>query len=142
MNWLGRWLLKGRRDVFQERRATERHRAPQLEAYYWNGAAPAPHRVRDISSAGAYLLTEERWHPGTVLMVTLQRTDEYIDGRPRSITVKSKIVRWGVDGLGFVFVFPATTDFRGWDAYVHGADRKMFDSFVWWDRANCQTRSI
>jgi hypothetical protein len=113
-----------------------------LLAYYWNGAAPAPHSVRDISSAGAYLVTEERWHPGTVLMLTLQRTDKYIDGHPRSIPLQSKVVRWGIDGVGFVFVFPATTDFRGWDAYVHGADRKMFDRFARWNRANSQTRSI
>ena len=142
MSRFARWLSKGRRDLFQDRRDTERHRAPQLEVYYWSGSAPAPHSVRDISSGGAYLVTEERWHPGTVLMLTLQRTDEYIDDRPRSITLQSKVVRWGIDGVGFVFVFPATTDFRGWDVYVHGADRKMFAGFVWWDCANSQTRII
>jgi hypothetical protein len=149
MNWLARWLFKDRRDLFQERRElfqdrrdTERHREPQLEAYYWSGAAPASHSVRDISSSGAYLVTQERWHLGTLVMITLQRTDEYVDGRARSITLQSKVVRWGNDGVGFVFVFPATTDFRGWDAYVHGADRKMFASFVWWKSANCPTQSI
>jgi hypothetical protein len=141
-NSLARLFFKDRRDLFQERRDAERHRTPQLQAYYWNGAPPAPHSLRDISSAGAYLVTEERWHPGTVLMLTLQRTDKYIDDHPRSITLQSKVVRWGIDGVGFVFVFPATTDFRGWDAYVHGADRKMFDSFVRWNRGNCQTWSI
>src|SRR5271170_2187201 len=104
MKWLGRWLLKDRRDTFQDRRASERHGAPQLEAYYWSGAPPAPHRVLDISSVGAYLVTEDRWHPGTVLMMTLQRTDENIDGRPRSITLQSKVVRWGTDGVGLVFL--------------------------------------
>jgi PilZ domain len=141
-NWFARLFVKDRRDLFQDRRDAERHRTPQLQAYYWTGAAPAPHSVRDISSAGAYLVTEERWHPGTVLMLTLQRMDKYIRGRPRSITLQSKVVRWGIDGVGFAFVFPATTDFREWDAYVHGADRKMFDSFVWWDRPNNQKRTM
>jgi hypothetical protein len=101
MNWFARLSLK-------RRRSTERQRAPQLEAYYWNGANPVPHSVRDISATGAYIVTKERWHPGTVLTVTLQSTDEYLDARPpRLITVRSKVVRWGIDGVGFAFVFPA-----------------------------------
>jgi PilZ domain len=135
-NWFARLFFKDRRDLSQDRRDARRHTASRLEAYYWNGSAPVPHRVRDISSAGAYLVTEDRWHPGTVLMLTLQRTDEYIDGHPDSITLQSKVIRWGIDGVGFVFVFPGTTDFLGWDAYVHGADRKMFSNFVRGIRAN------
>jgi hypothetical protein len=109
---------------FKSRRSAERHRAPQLEAYYWNGANAVPHSVRDISTTGAYIVTEERWHPGTVLTVTLQSTDEYIEARPsRSITVRSKVVRWGVDGVGFAFVFP------GKGSALDGADRKVFVAF-------------
>jgi hypothetical protein len=109
---------------FKTRRSSERHRAPQLEAYYWNGANALPHCVRDISATGAYIVTEERWHPGTVLTVTLQSTDEYIEARPpRSITVRSKVVRWGIDGVGFAFVFP------GRESAPHGADRKALVAF-------------
>ena len=35
-----------------------------MAAYYWNGAAPKAHTVRDISSTGLYVVTEERWYPG------------------------------------------------------------------------------
>ncbi len=118
MSWLARML-------FQEHRKTERQRAPQLDAYYWNGANAVPHSVRDISSTGAYIVTEERWHPGTILMVTLQSTDEYIDARPPlSISVQSKVVRWGIDGVGLTFLFPSKES-----AFTHGADRKAFIAF-------------
>ena len=117
MNWFARLS-------FKRRRSTERHRSPQLEAYYWNGANAVPHSVRDISATGAYIVTEERWHPGTVLTVTLQSTDEYLDPRPpRLITVQSKVVRWGIDGVGFAFVFP------GKEGAPDGADRKALVAF-------------
>ena len=110
--------------LFHEHRKTERQEAPQLDAYYWNGANAVPHSVRDISATGAYIVTEERWHPGTVLTMTLQSTDEYLDGRPpRLISVRSKVVRWGIDGVGFAFVFP------GQGSALAGADRKAFVAF-------------
>ena len=118
MKWFARSLFKDRRD-------TERHSAPQLEAYYWNGANAVPHNVRDISSTGTYIVTEERWHLGTILMVTLQSTDEYIDARPPlSISVQSKVVRSGIDGVGLTFLFPNKES-----ALAHGADRKAFKAF-------------
>src|ERR1700733_13365907 len=118
MSWLARML-------FQEHRKTERQRTPQLDAYYWNGANAVPHSVRDISSTGAYIVTEERWHPGTILMVTLQSTNEYIDARPPlSISVQSKVVRWGTDGVGLTFLFPNREG-----ALADGADRKAFRAF-------------
>ena len=123
MKWFAGLLSKDRRD-------TERHSAPQLEAYYWNGANAVPHNVRDISSTGTYIVTEERWHLGTILMVTLQSTDEYIDARPPlSISVQSKVVRWGIDGVGFAFIFSNLTDTRNASAPLHGADRKALIAF-------------
>jgi hypothetical protein len=111
--------------LFHEHRKTERQRAPRLDAYYWNGANAVPHSVRDISSTGAYIVTEERWHLGTILMVTLQTTDEYTDARPPlSISVQSKVVRSGIDGVGLTFLFPNKES-----ALAHGANRKAFISF-------------
>ena len=118
MSWLARML-------FHEHRKTERQRAPQLDAYYWNGANAVAHSVRDISSTGAYIVTEDRWHVGTILMMTLQSTNEYMDARPPlSISVQSKVVRSGIDGVGLTFLFPNTES-----ALAHGADRKAFKAF-------------
>ena len=47
-----------------------------LAAYYWTGAAPAAHNIKDISSSGLYVVTEERWYPGTLVMMTLQKTSD------------------------------------------------------------------
>jgi hypothetical protein len=123
MKWFARLL-------FQDRRDTERHSEPQLQAYYWNGSQPAPHRVRNISSNGIYLLTEERWHQGTLLMLTLQKPLNNADVQVgRSIRLQSKVVRWGTDGVGFAFIFPSTADSRKGSASFHGANQKALIAF-------------
>src|ERR1700752_3734479 len=55
-----------------DHRSGERLEEPLLAAYYWDGSVPAAHKIRDISATGFYLLTTERWHPGTVITITLQ----------------------------------------------------------------------
>jgi hypothetical protein len=81
-------------------------KSPLLVAYYWDGAAPMPHQIQNISSIGFYLLTKERWPLGTIVTMTLQRTDiaHKNSGAERHIAVLSKVVRLGQDGVGFVFV--------------------------------------
>jgi len=90
-----------------DHRKTQRQKSPLLAVYYWNGdAAPVAHEIRDISSTGFYLLTTERWHLGTLITMTLQRTDiayPKSDGE-HYIAVLSKVVRLGEDGVGFAFV--------------------------------------
>jgi Flp pilus assembly protein TadG len=95
-----------------DRRRSQRLESPLLAAYYWDGAVPMAHQIRNISSTGFYLLTRERWHPGTVVTMTLQRTD-IIDanaGTEHYISVLSKVVRLGEDGVGFAFVPLETKD--------------------------------
>jgi hypothetical protein len=117
-----RWFNKA---SLQERRSAERQGAPHLAAYYWNGAHALPHSVRDISSSGIYLLTEERWHPGTVLMLTLQKpVTNPDDGSGRSIRVQAKVVRWGDNGVGLTFIFPGEER-----ALADGVDRKALVAF-------------
>jgi Tfp pilus assembly protein PilZ len=65
--------------------------------------------IRDISSTGLYLLTEKYWPLGTMVMLTLQRTDEvdeYSENSKHSITVQLRVTRWETDGIGLVFVQP------------------------------------
>jgi hypothetical protein len=122
-----RWLA---RSISHERRHGERHNAPKLVAYYWTGANSTPRTVCDISSGGIYIVTEERWHPGTLLMVTLQKSVEDADARsPRSVCVQSKVVRSGSDGVGFAFVFPTAAHSRKPHALNQGADRTAFMEF-------------
>jgi Flp pilus assembly protein TadG len=104
-----------KRLLSHDHRQGERLEAPLLVAYYWDGSIPTAHKIRDISSTGFYLLTTERWHLGTIVTMTLQRSDtapanpsdeRYISvpSDERYISVQSKVVRLGEDGVGFAFV--------------------------------------
>jgi hypothetical protein len=128
MHWFARSSSK-------ERRSKERYSTPHLAAYYWTGSQAPSHRVRDISSTGIYLMTEDRWHPDTLLMITLQKSATAADTRPsRSIRVQSKVIRSGTDGVGFAFVFPGTADPRNSGASPEGADQNDLIAFSQWVR--------
>ena len=92
-----------------DRRKAQRLKSPLLVAYYWDGSVPTAHPIQNISSTGFYLLTTERWHQGTVITMTLQRTDiANANATPEGyITVLSKVIRIGEDGVGFEFIAQA-----------------------------------
>ena len=58
---------------------------------------------------GFYLLTDDRWMPGTMIQMTLQKPLAKGE-RKQSITVLSRIVRRGSDGVATEFVMPGTLD--------------------------------
>ena len=125
--------LKGlfERIFSRERRQADRLGAPGLAAYFWNGAAPLEHRIRDISSTGLFLVTEERWYPGTLVMMRLQIKIESEGLADRSISVQSKAVRWGSDGVGLEFVLPDMKDRRrGQNLLQDGVDRRALERFL------------
>jgi hypothetical protein len=96
-SWLGKFLSS-------DKRKAERGEASRLVAYFWDGGAPAPHTIRDISSTGFYLVTQERWHPGTMITMTLQRSDTGATTPENCLAVLSKVVRLDDHGVGFTFV--------------------------------------
>ncbi len=100
---IARWL----KSLFsRERRNSDRQPSSNLSAHFWTGAAPDAQQVRDISPTGLYIETEQRWYPGTVVTMTLQKTDADAEDTERSILVKSKAVRTDSDGVGLAFVLP------------------------------------
>lgn len=122
--WLDRWWSP-------DPRKAPREPAPGLAAYYWNGSAPEPHGIRDISSTGLYVVTEERWYPGTLVLMILQRTDKGEEVAERSIAVLSRAVRWGQDGVGLQFVLAdEKSGKQASSATALGADRKEFERFL------------
>ena len=98
------------------RKRAERRTVPELAAYHWSGAGLRQEGVKDISSTGVYLLTRERWLPGEVVSVTLQRKGPPEQIPDRRITLKTTAVRWGEDGVALSFVFPEDLDVRLWDS--------------------------
>jgi hypothetical protein len=124
-----------------DRRESERSPAPHLMAYYWDGATPVPHRVRDINSSGMYLLTERRWYPNTLITMTLQRSDKSATDPERSIVVTTRVVRADNDGVGLAFILPRSRQARdSASTLATQADRKTLQEFLAPSRERMATR--
>lgn len=123
--WLD-WLLS------EDRRHTRRRKSLPLVAYYWDGAQPISHPVHDLSSTGFYLLTDHRWYPGTILAVTLQRTEASAEDQDRAISINARVIRSGSDGVGFEFVLPERDSSHAPLPGLPAAmiDRKTLDAFL------------
>ena len=120
--------------MFQHQRRAPRYIEPRLVAFYWDGAAPEPRYIRDVSSTGFYLLTEQRWYPGTLITMTLQRTEKTDDGSKSSIAVQAKVIRSGDDGVALAFVLPRAKDARSVISIIADgvglADKKTLELFL------------
>ena len=90
--------------IYPDQRHADRHPVPPLVAYLGTAKTSPAYRVGDISAAGFYMVTRERWIPGTEMPVTLQRTDTGKLDFASALTVLSTVVRTGVDGVGLSFV--------------------------------------
>jgi hypothetical protein len=93
-----------------DRRLSARLLKPGLVAYYFTGGPPRAHNIANISITGFYLQTEERWMPGTIIRMTLQMIGSKGDEPTDTLTVHSRVVRWGADGEGFEFVLAGFLD--------------------------------
>jgi hypothetical protein len=87
--------------ICPDQRVANRHTMPPLTAWLGMVRTSKEYKVGDVSVAGFYMMTEERWIPGTSFPITLERTDEA--GMGRNLTVQATVVRIGEDGVGFTF---------------------------------------
>jgi hypothetical protein len=99
-----RWLLP-------DQRVAHRHTMPPLTAYLGMVRSSKEFKVGDVSVAGFFMLTEERWIAGTGFPVTLERTDEA--GQGQTLTVHATVVRATDDGVGFTFLKSAGEEKEG-----------------------------
>lgn len=119
----GNWL----KNLFsKERRRAKRISSVSLVAYYWDGAAPVAHAIRDISSIGLYLLTDERWYPGTLIEMSLQKTGGSDNEQDRAIRIMAKAIRLDSDGVGLSFVLP----YRSGQDLAQEVDIKVLKRFL------------
>ena len=98
MKWWQKLLLGEPPDP----RKAVRTALPGLVAYFFTGGVPMPHSVRDISTSGLYVVTEERWYKGTFVRITL--ADQREPTAERSITLHAKVVRWTEEGVALQFI--------------------------------------
>jgi len=125
------WFIKFLRWLSTDRRGSKRHPLPGLVAYYWTGGAPQAFHIADISTHGLYLLTDERWFPGTMILMTLQRTNTDGDDPDDFISVLTKVIRWGTDGVGLSFVPSNTVDLNSGEAQPEtGVGKKALHRFI------------
>jgi hypothetical protein len=76
-------------------------------------------------------LTEQRWYPGTLVVLTLQREDFAESDPDRSVTVNAKVVRSDAGGVGFLFVMPDEPGrLAARNGIPAGADKKRLDRFL------------
>jgi len=101
-----------------------------LVAHFFTGGAPQPHEIRDMSPTGLYVVTTERWYPGTLIRMTLTREETGLSISDRSITVQGKSVRWGNDGVGLEFVFPPPRSKRDQRLPIESVDSAQLHQFL------------
>jgi hypothetical protein len=123
-----RWLFQV--PASTDRRRGERLPAPDLIAYYWNGGTPKAHQLGNVSQSGLYLLTEERWLPGTFLVMTLQKKRGGEIKSEEISRVESRVVRWGEDGIGFEFVQSGFVDLNSGEVVDRKFDQHAFTQFL------------
>lgn len=100
---LKEWTKPGKANSRQTIAARNR---PELVVYNADGTPLNVQGVRDITSSGLYLMTEERWPMGTQVAMTLKRMDAANENVQHPITVELRVTRWGDDGIGLAFVQP------------------------------------
>jgi hypothetical protein len=124
---LGRWLFSDPADP----RRTNRQPVPGLVAHFFTGGAPHAHEVRDVSPTGLYVVTTERWYPGTVIRMTITKPDLGLSPAERSITIQARSVRWGNDGVGLEFVVsPPSKGKRGPESALDPIDGEQLSRFL------------
>jgi hypothetical protein len=102
-SWLDRWDRWFSLDP-RDQRKSPRKSTVGLVAYFWTGGPPLAHSVRDISATGLYVVSEERWYPGTLVRMTLGTADNGEQSASSAVTVLARVVRHGNDGIGLEFV--------------------------------------
>ena len=72
--------------------------------------------MRDISSTGLYLETAERWVPGEIISLTLQRSGPLEGDLERRVAVQAQAIRQDDHGVAVSFVLPHNMELRLWES--------------------------
>ena len=109
----------------------KRYSLPGLVAYHWTSGTPKACSVGNISCSGMYVVDDERWLPGSVIPMTLQRADDAEQDAEDWIAVLTQVVRSGPDGHGLAFSFSGSTQlFRDEIPPERLADTKALKRFI------------
>lgn len=99
-----------------------------LVASFWNGGAPKQCEIKRVDRSGAYLLTADRWYPGTVVVMTLHYDPYYLrvaavaGDRDASVRARGRVVAPGPDGVEVSFVFLNDEEQERFERFLSGAE--------------------
>jgi hypothetical protein len=118
MTTANQWKSWIRRLGYPEKPRAERRIPSGFSARLRNQPDSKPLIIRNISSSGLYLMTEERWPIGRLVPLTVQ-----VEGAPEyssdpQFRVPARVIRHGEDGMGLTFVLPAGLDPNLWDVML------------------------
>jgi hypothetical protein len=121
MKTLNEWKSWIRRLGYPETPHAERRVPSGFAARRQNNPASKPAKIRNISSTGLYLLTEERWHIGELVPLTIEVERLSKNHTEDHFAVEARVVRHGEDGIGLSFVLPEGLDPNLWDVLIKNA---------------------
>jgi len=99
----------------------ERRTPLGLTASQTGNPASQPSTIKDISSTGLFLLTQERWPVDELIPLTIE-LEALPDSRAENrIPVQARVARHDEDGVGLAFVLPAGLDRDLWDVLIDNA---------------------
>ena len=93
-------------------------------ANFWTGGAPEQYEIKSLNPSGAFIVTKERWYPGTVLRMTLEydpRSAEVSglgDRAHASVFVYAKVVRCWPLGVDVEFVYQSEEEIRRFEEFL------------------------
>lgn len=96
----------------------------QLIAVYADGGYPKHCEVKHVTPDGAFIVTEDRWYPGTIVDMRIQYHPQYLDvarlngHSSASIRMRARVVQQTKDGVGVDFV------------YLDRSERQRFKQFM------------
>lgn len=92
-------LLTHRRDL--------RFAADELDVVYFTNTQQKRVRIKDISATGLYILTGDRWAPGTGIPLTVRNWRMQEETPQSALRLRASVVRHGKDGVGLEFTHGA-----------------------------------
>jgi hypothetical protein len=118
---VGNWKRILRRLGYPETPRADRLTTSCLAARQGDNRASLTASIKNISSTGLYLLTEERWPLGELISLTLQGRELPEDHPEFQIPMQARVCRHGEDGIGLSFVPPLGLDAKLWGVLVRNA---------------------
>jgi hypothetical protein len=123
-----RWLYPAAYET--DRRKGMRIPIPDLIAYDVSSGRHRAFEVGNISSTGIFLITEDRWQPGTLITFSLQREGPEETGTERRMQFQAGAVRSTEKGVGLAFLHPTGMDLRFWEEPIKDGTRRSAPEYV------------